>query len=182
MSRCAGAFGIKRWPVCAIKAHLGHSIAAASADQLLMTLGSWETGILPGINTATAIADDVIQENLDIRLNHQQERSERLDLAFINSKGFSGNNATGWILSGRATRENIEQALIRDNQHYLWKTYQDKNEQIKQQQNTYLKAMRASNLPLPYKDKEQQPQPDELQLNAQGLTLPGGIFERVLER
>ncbi|WP_276784503.1 beta-ketoacyl synthase [Thalassolituus oleivorans] len=173
LSRCAGAFGIKRWPVCAIKAHIGHSIAAASADQLLMTLGSWETGILPGITTADAIAEDVIQDNLDIRLSHQQERSERLDLAFINSKGFGGNNATGWVLSGRATRENIEQALIRDNQHYLWKVYLDKNEQIKQRQNAYLNAMRVRNLPLPYKDKEQQPHPEELQLNARGLTLPG---------
>ena len=100
-NRLAKEFGIKQWPVTAVKAHLGHSISAASADQLMTTLGSWQHGILPGITTAKEIAEDVHTEHLDIPLQHKQIHPDSIQLTFINSKGFGGNNATGWVLSGK---------------------------------------------------------------------------------
>ena len=42
-------FGIRQWPVTAIKAFLGHSLACASGDQIIASLGVWHDGIIPGI-------------------------------------------------------------------------------------------------------------------------------------
>lgn len=94
----AKAFGIRDWPVTAIKAFVGHSLAPASADQLVSTLGVFRDGLLPGIKTTHAIAADVHRERLNIVLK-DLELGERADIAFLNSKGFGGNNATGTILS-----------------------------------------------------------------------------------
>ncbi|HMM76549.1 MAG TPA: beta-ketoacyl synthase N-terminal-like domain-containing protein [Gammaproteobacteria bacterium] len=94
----AKAFGIHDWPVTAIKAFVGHSLAPASADQLVSTLGVFRDGLLPGIKTTHAIAADVHRERLNIVLK-DLELGERADVAFLNSKGFGGNNATGTILS-----------------------------------------------------------------------------------
>lgn len=94
----AKAFDIRNWPVTAIKAFVGHSLAPASADQLINTLGVFRHGILPGIKTTHAVAADVHRERLDIVLK-DRELGEHCDVAFLNSKGFGGNNATGAILS-----------------------------------------------------------------------------------
>lgn len=96
----ARAFGIEQWPVTAVKAFLGHSLAPASADQLINTLGVFRHEILPGIKTTPAIASDVFQERLNIALQDLDLRG-RADIAFLNSKGFGGNNATGAIISPR---------------------------------------------------------------------------------
>jgi acetoacetyl-[acyl-carrier protein] synthase len=168
-NRLAKEFGIKQWPVTAVKAHLGHSISAASADQLMTTLGSWQHGILPGITTAKEIAADVHTEHLDIPLQHKQVNPDSIQLAFINSKGFGGNNATGWVLSGKQCRKIIRSAVNDD----VWNKYLSKNETIRNKQQTYLIAMAKENQPLPVKDKEMPPEPDEINLTEEGMTLPG---------
>lgn len=99
----AKAFDIRGWPVTAIKAFVGHSLAPASADQLISTLGVFRHGILPGIKTTPAIAADVHRERLDIVLE-DTDLSERADIGFLNSKGFGGNNATGAVLSPAVTQ------------------------------------------------------------------------------
>lgn len=99
----AKAFGIESWPVTAVKAFVGHSLAPASADQLINTLGVFHHGILPGIKTSSAVAADVHREHLDIRLR-DLELGERGEIGFLNSKGFGGNNATGVVLSPEVTR------------------------------------------------------------------------------
>ncbi len=96
----ARAFGIENWPVTAVKAFLGHSLAPASADQLVSTLGIFEHELLPGIKTTPAVAADVHQERLHIALQDLDLRG-RAEIAFLNSKGFGGNNATGTIISPR---------------------------------------------------------------------------------
>ena len=108
MSELAGAFGIQQWPVAAIKAHLGHSLAPAGGDQLSAILGTWAYGWIPGITTIDAIAEDVHTENLQFTLAHREVDPGLLDAAFINSKGFGGNNATGLILAPHVTRAMLE--------------------------------------------------------------------------
>jgi len=169
LNRLANAFDLTDWPVCAVKAHLGHSISAASADQLLMTLGSWTHGILPGITTATAIAADVHQARLNIPLTHTTVARKDIDLAFINSKGFGGNNASAWVLSGHQVTARI-QAESADNE---WQTYLERNKVIKEKQQAYLTAVSRENLPLPYRVKEKQPEPHDIELSAEGMSLPG---------
>ena len=168
-NRLAKEFGIADWPVCAVKAHLGHSISAASADQLLMTLGSWQHGILPGITTASEIAPDVHQSHLTIPLSHTKVSTEEIPVCFINSKGFGGNNASAWVLSGQASREHLK-TLVTEAE---WHSYIARNEKIRESQQHYLSAVAKENLPLPYRDKEAQPEPDDIELTADGMKLPG---------
>ena len=168
-NRLAKEFGIADWPVCAVKAHLGHSISAASADQLLMTLGSWNYGVLPGITTAQEIASDVHTEHLEIPLSHTKVSTEEIPVCFINSKGFGGNNASAWVLSGQASREHLQDTVPES----TWHNYIAKNESIRAKQQAYLTAIAQENLPLPYRDKGNQPEPDDIELSAEGMKLPG---------
>ena len=74
-------------------------VVFATADQLVMTLGVWKHGIIPGILTTQQIAPDVTTANLEFLLAHKDVGTEGMDAAILNSKGFGGNNATASILS-----------------------------------------------------------------------------------
>ncbi len=100
--RVARAFDIHQWPIAAVKAYVGHSLAPASGDQLINALGIFDEGIVPGVKTIDAIAEDVLDERLNIPINDMPVASA-LDIAFLNSKGFGGNNATACVLSPRQT-------------------------------------------------------------------------------
>ena len=97
LDRIAEAFAIPAWPVNAVKCYLGHSLASASGDQLMAALGTFASGWLPGITTTDAIAADVHRQHLDFALSHRQ--LDQPAAAFLNSKGFGGNNATALVLS-----------------------------------------------------------------------------------
>ena len=99
----AASFDINDWPVVAIQAYLGHTIAPASGEQLATALGCFQYGILPGIQTIDAVADDVYQERLAISIEHQHRDADALDIAILNSKGFGGNNASAVVLSPKRT-------------------------------------------------------------------------------
>ncbi|MDR0780998.1 MAG: beta-ketoacyl synthase, partial [Pseudomonadales bacterium] len=101
-------FGISHWPVTALKAYLGHSIACSGADQLVMTLGVWQRGIIPGILTTRQLADDVHREGLDFLLEHREVGAENIDAVLLNSKGFGGNNATAAVLAPHITRNMLQ--------------------------------------------------------------------------
>ncbi len=99
LSKAATSFGASAIPVVAMKAFLGHSQGTAGGDQLHLSLGVWKDGILPGITTSHAIADDVYQEGLKFQLKHEAYGKDYFDGALLNSKGFGGNNATAVLLS-----------------------------------------------------------------------------------
>jgi len=71
LSQAATSFGATGIPVVGMKAFLGHSQGTAGGDQLHLSLGVWKDGILPGITTSHAIAEDVYQEGLKFQLKHQ---------------------------------------------------------------------------------------------------------------
>ena len=58
INEMAKAFGVMNWPVCAVKAYVGHSLGPAGGDQLAAVMGTWEHGWMPGITTVDHIADD----------------------------------------------------------------------------------------------------------------------------
>jgi acetoacetyl-[acyl-carrier protein] synthase len=99
LDRVAEAFGISSWPVAAVKAYVGHSLASASADQLAATLGSFKYQIIPGIKTIDQVADDVHQQRLLISTRDIDRSQLPLEVGFINSKGFGGNNASAVVLA-----------------------------------------------------------------------------------
>lgn len=94
--KVAAGFGIEHWPVTAVKAFVGHPLGPASGDQLANTLGSFADGIIAGIKTVDAVASDVVDQRLEILL---EDKKAVIDVAFLNSKGFGGNNATAIVLS-----------------------------------------------------------------------------------
>ncbi len=94
--KVARTFDIHDWPVTAVKAFVAHPLGPASGDQLANTLGVFADGIIPGIKTTDAVADDVLDERLEILL---QDKHKAMDVAFLNSKGFGGNNATATVFS-----------------------------------------------------------------------------------
>ena len=99
--KVAECFNIKKWPVAAPKAYVGHTLGPASGDQMAMALGIFSDNIMPGITTIDEVAADVHDEHLHIATEHWH--CPDMDIAFINSKGFGGNNATATVLSPKVT-------------------------------------------------------------------------------
>ena len=164
----ATAFGIEGWPVTAIKAFVGHSLAPASADQLINTLGVFRHGILPGIKTTPAIAADVHRTHLDITLQDLDVR-ERADIAFLNSKGFGGNNATGTILSPQVALHMLEKR----HGAAAMAAYRAKLERAQEAAAAYDEACcRAPMQPI-YRFGDDLINEEDIKLDGHHLTLPG---------
>lgn len=128
--RVGKAFNITQWPVTAIKSYVGHSLAPASGDQLAATLGSFAAGLLPGIKTIDGIADDVHAEQLMIP---EKDVEMDMDVAFINSKGFGGNNATAVAIAPQVVAEMLAK---RYGQAAL-NAYQKRNERVVEAAHNY---------------------------------------------
>ncbi len=165
----AKTFGIEKWPIAAIKAYLGHSLATASGDQIVSSLGAWAHGMIPGIKTIDRIADDVHQSHLDFLLQHKEFAPNEIDAAFINSKGFGGNNATAAVLSPGVTRQMLEkkhgkQAL----------TAHDKtNEQVAEKTRAYDAAMLKGENHIIYNFGIGVIEGEELSLSEDAIGIPG---------
>ena len=113
LNEIAQTFGIKKWPVSAIKSYLGHSMAPASGDQLIASLGTWNNGVIPGIHSTDALAEDVYSTHLDILLENKTEEKDFYKGCFLNAKGFGGNNASAFILSPEETRMRIRSLVTK---------------------------------------------------------------------
>lgn len=105
INEIARAYSIDNWTVSAVKAYLGHSQGTAGGDQLTTSLGVWAQGIIPGLTTTGAIADDVHQSNLHFPLQHLEVGTGGMDSVLLNSKGFGGNNASAPVLSPAITEQ-----------------------------------------------------------------------------
>jgi acetoacetyl-[acyl-carrier protein] synthase len=114
LSTIAQNFNIKSWPVTAVKSYLGHSIGAASGDQIVTALGSFAYGIIPGILTIDHIAEDVTTQNLNILQQHYDLGADNNLAVIINSKGFGGNNASAVVLSPKATLNILQQKYTKN--------------------------------------------------------------------
>ena len=128
----AKAFGITDWPVTAVKAFVGHSLAPASADQLSSTLGVMEHQILPGIKTINSVAEDVFEDRLSIALEDTEIKG-RAQIGFLNSKGFGGNNATGTIIAPKLA----ESMLKKRHGNKVFSEYQKRKEKVEAQSAEY---------------------------------------------
>lgn len=107
-STMAKNWGIEKWPVTALKTYIGHSLASASADQLVSSLGLWQYGWMPGITTVDQLAEDVHTEGLDFLLQNREVGAQAMDAVILNAKGFGGNNASASVLSPHVTQRMLE--------------------------------------------------------------------------
>jgi len=101
----AKAYGINNWLISAIKCYVGHSLATAGGDQLTYALGTWKYGYVPGIFTLNEVANDVHKSNLRLEQSHTEVGPEGMDMSFLNSKGFGGNNATALVLAPHVVKK-----------------------------------------------------------------------------
>ncbi|GJM12881.1 MAG: beta-ketoacyl-[acyl-carrier-protein] synthase FabY [Pseudohongiella sp.] len=99
INQIAETFGIRDWPIAAVKSYIGHSLASSSGDQIAASLGVWAEGIIPGILTVDEIANDVDNRSIEFLLEHKEVGREAMDAVIINSKGFGGNNASASVLA-----------------------------------------------------------------------------------
>jgi len=166
INRVAQTFGIERWPLVAVKAYLGHSLAAASADQMVSALGSFAYGLLPGIKTIDKLADDLYRSHLDIALN---DREYKTDVCFINSKGFGGNNATGVVLSPDATKK----MLHKRHGSAAFNTWQKRLETTREQAAAYDKRALGGQFDIIYNFGQDLIDEQAIELTEQGIKIPG---------
>jgi acetoacetyl-[acyl-carrier protein] synthase len=128
----AQVFNISNWPVSAVKAYVGHSLSAASGEQLIASLGVFKYGLIPGIKTIDKVADDVFASRLQI--STKDERCKQpLDVAFLNSKGFGGNNATASIFAPHV----VDSMLSRRYGAVAFARYQGKREEVRAKASAY---------------------------------------------
>ncbi len=170
LSELAQVFQINNWPVAAIKAYLGHTLAAASGDQMTSILGTWQYGWLPGIATIDHIADDVHRQNLHLSSEHLElDPKKDLDFALVNSKGFGGNNATGVVLSPEVTRRMLE---TRHGSEAM-SEHGRRNEAVQQQIADYDQQACESGIPSIYRFGENVLEGTDLEIDSQSIRVPG---------
>ncbi len=162
-------FGIDEWLVGAVKAYVGHSMAPAGGDQLAAILGTWNDGIVPGISTIDHIAEDVHASNLNLPFEHVEVDPDAMRGAFVNSKGFGGNNATGLFLSPQQT---IEMLTRRHGESAMTK-WQSANESVQANATHYDDhADNGDILPI-YQFGEGVLEGSELGITSNALNIPG---------
>lgn len=169
LNELAKTFGIERWPVAAVKAFLGHSLAPASGDQLACAVGSWAEGVLPGITTIDAVAEDVHASHLRFDTRHTPFEPTAMDVALINSKGFGGNNATGVVLAPHVALK----MLRRKHGAAAMAAYGKRNDGVRAAIAAYDAAMTRGEMAPIYRFGDGVLEGSDMDLSAEALSVPG---------
>lgn len=162
----ARANGITQWPVVAVKAFVGHSQGSAAGDQTVSALSSFAHNLLPGIPTLDAVADDVHAERLSFS---SASRAFSADAAFINAKGFGGNNATGVVLSPDVT----ERLLVQRHGAAAVSAWKKRRESVRSAAADYLNQADLGHYQPRYQFGEQVLEGPELDIHADRIAIPG---------
>jgi acetoacetyl-[acyl-carrier protein] synthase len=171
IERVAEAFDIYDWPVTAAKAFVGHSLSAASGDQLMSALGTFHYDIVPGIKTIDSIAPDVFQERAIFPLEDMDVRDRQMHVAFINSKGFGGNNATAVVLGPTSVAKMLAQRYPDQYADYV-----ARRDTVRTHAAGYAMRADAAQLDVIYRFGEKLIDDAELVIDRSGIRVPG--FER----
>ncbi len=165
--RVAKSFDINNWPVAAPKAFVGHTIGPASGDQVAMALGIFAHNIMPGITTIDKVADDVYNERLNIATQHWD--CPAMDIAFINSKGFGGNNATATLFSPAVTLSMMEK---RHGSEAI-QSYRDKSVAVEQARVNYQTQADHGDFQIIYRFGDGTLTDDDVSLTDQDISVTG---------
>ena len=162
--RIATSFNINNWPVAASKAFVGHTLGPASGDQMAMALGIFSDNIMPGVTTIDKVAEDVHNERLNIATEHWH--CDDMDVAFINSKGFGGNNATAAVFSPKVTLA----MLTKRYSAQAMNDYQEKLTLVEQAQQAYRQCANQGEFDIIYKFGEGLLDENSIEINEHSLT------------
>lgn len=169
LNEAARAFGIQKWPVAAVKAYLGHTIGSAGGDQVTSALGVWAHGLIPGIKTIEKAADDVHASHLLISNRDTETGVDGIDVAFINAKGFGGNNATASILSPAM----VEKMLAKKHGAASLKVWKDRQQAVLEKATAYnQQAIRGLAEPI-YRFDHNVVDCEAIGFTASGIRIPG---------
>jgi acetoacetyl-[acyl-carrier protein] synthase len=171
--RIAETFAIDAWPVVAPKAFVGHTIGPASGDQMAMALGIFAHNIMPGITTIDEVAGDVFDEHLNIATKHWH--CTAMDIAFINSKGFGGNNATATVLSPSVSLS----MLAKRHGEQLMADYREKLIRVELAQKNYQESADLGQFNIIYKFGDGLIDHSHLELTTESINMPG--FEHLID-
>ncbi|MHA6494962.1 beta-ketoacyl synthase [Pseudomonas borbori] len=169
LDRIASAFAIEQWPVTAVKAFVGHSLATASGDQLISALGSFKYGVIPGIKTIDAVAEDVHQQHLSFATTDRQRDPEQLDVCFINSKGFGGNNASATVLAPHV----VERMLRKRHGRVAFADYCARREQTRAAAQRYDQQATQGQLDIIYNFGNDLIDDKQIEISPQQVNVPG---------
>ncbi|MBL0711885.1 MAG: beta-ketoacyl synthase [Colwellia sp.] len=162
--RIAASFNINNWPVAAPKAFVGHTIGPASGDQMAMALGVFSDNIMPGITTIDKVADDVYSDRLNIATDHWH--CGDMDVAFINSKGFGGNNATAVVFSPKVTLT----MMVKRYDEKAMDEYQQKLAHVEHAQHIYRQRANQGEFDILYKFGDNLFDEEAIDINDNSLT------------
>lgn len=169
LNEAARLFGIQRWPVAAIKAYLGHTLATAAGDQMVSCLGTWEDGWIPGIATIDHVAADVHRSHLHLAAEHLEVGAQGMDVAIVNAKGFGGNNASGTLLAPHVTTRMLE----RRHGRAAMSAWQARNTAVREKAADYDRAACAGDFRVVYKFDNNVLDGVDLDLSAERIGVPG---------
>lgn len=165
--RVAKSFDINNWPVAAPKAFVGHTIGPASGDQVAMALGIFAHNIMPGVTTIDKVADDVYNERLNIATEHWV--CDDMDVAFINSKGFGGNNATATLFSPAITLA----MMAKRHGSEAMKGYHAKTEVVEQARVSYQAQADNGDFQIIYRFGDGTLMDDDLEITHEDISVSG---------
>lgn len=165
----ARAFAVERWPVAAVKAYLGHSVGPASADQLIASLGIFHYGLIPGIKTIDRVADDVCMKRLAISNRDQIAGDETPQVAFLNSKGFGGNNASASVLAPSF----VEPMLEKRHGKSVYKQYLARREGVQAHAQAYEQRVLQGDLQVVYHFGQDMIDETQIEITDTAIKIPG---------
>jgi len=165
----AQVFGITDWPVSAVKAYVGHSLSAASGEQLIASLGVFKYGVIPGIKTIDKVADDVFADRLNISIEDVNRKGSPVDIAFLNSKGFGGNNATANVLAPHV----VEAMLLRRYGEKKVAAYKDRRQSVAAKAASYDQQALRGNFDTIYHFGKNLIDESLISINQSRVALPG---------
>ena len=168
INRVAEAFDINDWPVTAVKSYVGHTISTASGDQLMSALGTFKYQIIPGIKTISKVADDVNQQHTVFPLQDMDMSDKNMHVAFINSKGFGGNNATAMVLSPQQAEKMMAARYGEQLEAYF-----AKRETTRNNAEAYANRADAAELDVVYRFGEALVDEDKVEITKEGISIPG---------
>lgn len=175
LNEMSKVFGLAPWIVGAVKAYVGHSLAPASGDQVTATLGVWKYGIIPGIATIDHIADDVHASHLRLESEHIEVGPDAMDAAFINSKGFGGNNATSVLLAPHV----VKRMLAHKHGAERMRHHAAENEAVASAAEAYDREMIAGTLSPIYRFGEGVLEGEDLTYDTHAIRVPG--FDQAID-
>jgi len=165
----AKIYKIKDWPVTAVKAYVGHSLSPASGEQLIVSLGVFKHGLIPGIKTIDKVADDVFAQRLNISTTDINKGAGNVDVAFLNSKGFGGNNATATVLSPQIVSSMLAKRYSAEDMA----TYEAKLEQVREKAKAYDVSATQGNFDTIYHFGQDLIDENAIQMTDKEMHIPG---------